>query len=64
MLNVENIIEQYKSKGGSDDRIVYEILTSSSDDRKNWLASIISQYNDLSKLSFTTLVDIKHDKNT
>ena len=63
MLNVENIIEQYKSKGGSDDRIVYEILTSSSDDRKNWLASIISQYNDLSKLSFTTLVDIKHDKN-
>lgn len=36
MLNVENIIEQYKSKGGSDDRIVYEILTSSSDDRKNW----------------------------
>ena len=63
MLDVENIIEQYKAKGGTNERIVCEILTSSSEERKNWLISIISQYNDLSKLSFPTLLDIKHDKN-
>lgn len=63
MLDVEQIVEQYKAKGGTDDRIVYEILTQCSEEIKNWMASMISQYSDLSKLNFSTLVDIRHDKN-
>lgn len=42
MLDVEQIVEQYKAKGGTDDRIVYEILTQCSEEIKNWMASMIS----------------------
>jgi hypothetical protein len=62
MLDVEKIVEQYKAKGGTEEKIIHDILTQCDEERKNWLVSIISQYSDLSKLDFLTLVDIRHDE--
>ena len=63
MLDVEKMVEQYKAKGGTEDKIVQEILSKCDEERKSWLVSIISEYSDLSKLNFIVLVDIKCDKN-
>lgn len=58
-MDIEELIKEYKDKGGSDERIVREILQSKRKDIVQFMERMIHQYSHLSKIPFKVLVDLK-----
>lgn len=61
--NIEEYVEEYRSKGGKEERLVREILEGDNENIRQYLINIIHEYKDLSKIPWSILIDMKYPEN-